>query len=71
MHTSSSDLDKEKIIYVFGHQASDTDTLCSSIIPTNLQKEMASINQVIECGLILLNKELKFTLEYFGFQPQL
>ena len=67
--SSSSDLDKEKIIYVFGHQAPDTDTICSSIIATNLEKEMGNINQVIACRLGPLNKESKFALEYFGFQP--
>ena len=67
--SSSSDLDKEKIIYVFGHQAPDTDTICSSIIATNLEKEMGNINQVIACRLGPLNKESKFVLEYFGFQP--
>ena len=67
--SSSSDLDKEKIVYVFGHQAPDTDTICSSIIATNLEKEMGNINQVIACRLGPLNKESKFALEYFGFQP--
>lgn len=67
--SSSSDLDKEKIIYVFGHQAPDTDTICSSIITANLEKEMGNINQVIACRLGPLNKESKFALEYFGFQP--
>ena len=67
--SSSSDLDKEKIIYVFGHQAPDTDTICSTIIATNLEKEMGNINQVIACRLGPLNKESKFVLEYFGFQP--
>ena len=67
--SSSSDLDKEKIVYVFGHQAPDTDSICSSIIATNLEKEMGNINQVIACRLGPLNKESKFALEYFGFQP--
>ena len=67
--SSSSDLDKEKIIYVFGHQAPDTDSICSTIIATNLEKEMGNINQVIACRLGPLNKESKFALEYFGFQP--
>ena len=67
--SSSSDLDKEKIIYVFGHQAPDTDSICSTIIATNLEKEMGNINQVIACRLGPLNKESKFVLEYFGFQP--
>ena len=67
--SSSSDLDKEKIIYVFGHQAPDTDAICSSIIASNLEKEMGNINQVIACSLGEPNKETKFALEYFGFQP--
>ena len=67
--SSSSDLDKEKIIYVFGHQAPDTDAICSSIIAANLEKEMGNINQVIACSLGEPNKETKFALEYFGFQP--
>ena len=67
--SSSSDLDKEKIVYVFGHQAPDTDAICSSIIAANLEKEMGNINQVIACRLGEPNKETKFALEYFGFQP--
>ena len=67
--SSSSDLDKEKIVYVFGHQAPDTDAICSSIIAANLEKEMGNINQVIACSLGEPNKETKFALEYFGFQP--
>ena len=66
--SSSSDLDKEKIIYVFGHQAPDTDTICSTIAVTNLEKEMGNINQVIACRLGEVNKETKFALQYFGFQ---
>ena len=67
--SSSSDLDKEKIIYVFGHLPPDTDSICSSIIATNLEKELGNINQVIACRLGPLNKESKFALEYFGVQP--
>jgi len=62
-------MDKEKIVYVFGHQAPDTDAICSSIIAANLEKEMGNINQVIACRLGEPNKETKFALEYFGFQP--
>ena len=67
--SSSSDLDKEKIIYVFGHQNPDTDSICSSLIASNLEKELGNINQVISCRLGPLNKESKFALEYFGFEP--
>ena len=67
--SSSSDLDKEKIIYVFGHQNPDTDSICSSLIATNLEKELGNINQVISCRLGPLNKESKFALEYFGWEP--
>ena len=67
--SSSSDLDKEKIIYVFGHQNPDTDSICSSIIAANLEKELGNINQVISCRLGPLNKESKFALEYFKVEP--
>ena len=67
--SSSSDLDKEKIVYVFGHQNPDTDSICSSLIASNLEKELGNINQVISCRLGPLNKESKFALEYFGFEP--
>jgi manganese-dependent inorganic pyrophosphatase len=66
--SSSSDLDKEKIVYVFGHQAPDTDTICSAIVEANFEKETGNINQVIACRLGPINKETKFALEYFGFQ---
>ena len=55
--SSSSDLDKEKIVYVFGHQNPDTDSICSSLIAANLEKELGNINQVISCRLGPLNKE--------------
>ena len=63
--SSSSDLDKEKIVYVLGHQNPDTDSICSSLIAANLEKELGNINQVISCRLGPLNKESKFALEYF------
>ena len=67
--SSSSDLDKEKIVYVFGHQNPDTDSICSSLIAANLEKELGNINQVISCRLGPLNKESKFALEYFKYEP--
>ena len=67
--SSSSDLDKEKIVYVFGHQNPDTDSICSSLIAANLEKEIGNINQVISCRLGPLNKESKFALEYFKYEP--
>jgi manganese-dependent inorganic pyrophosphatase len=67
--SSSSDLDKEKIVYVFGHQSPDTDAICASIVAANLEKEMGNINQVIACRLGNLNKETAFALEYFNFPP--
>ena len=66
--SSSSDLDKEKIIYVFGHQAPDTDAICSSIIMANFEKEMGNINQVIACRLGEINKETAYAFKHFGFQ---
>ena len=66
--SSSSDLDKEKTIYVFGHQNPDTDAICSSIIMANFEKEMGNINQVIPCRLGEINKETAFALKHFGFQ---
>ena len=67
--SSCSELDKEKIIYVIGHQAPDTDTICSSIIATHLEKELGNTNQVIACRLGELNKETKFALEFFRCDP--
>ena len=67
--SSSSDLDKEKIVYVFGHQNPDTDSICSSLIAANLEKELGNINQVISCRLGPINKESKFALEYFKYEP--
>ena len=65
IESSSSELDKEKIIYVFGHQAPDTDTICSSIVASHLEKELGNPYQVIPCRLGPLNKESKFAIEYF------
>ena len=60
--SSSSDLDKEKIIYVFGHQNPDTDSICSSIAAAKLEKEIGNINQVISHSLGPLTTESKLDL---------
>ena len=62
--SSSSDLDKEKIVNVFGYQSPDIDAICASIVSPNLEKEMGNINQVIACCLGNLDKETTFELEY-------
>ena len=42
--SSNSDLDKKNIIYVFYIQALEADSICSSIITANLEKEIGNIN---------------------------
>ena len=42
--SSNSDLDIKKIVYVFYFQALETDSIFSSIIASNIEKEMGNIN---------------------------
>ena len=60
----------EKII-VFGHKNPDTDTICSSIVMSDLQTKMRG-EEVVPCRLGQLNEETQYALNYFNAEePQL
>ena len=56
--------------YVFGHKSPDTDTITSSIVMANLEKELG--NDAKACRLGSLNKETEFVLNYLNLDaPEL
>ena len=54
------------ITYIFGHKNPDTDTICSAIIASELEKLLGNKNEIIPCRLGELNLETKYVLEYFN-----
>lgn len=50
-------------ILVFGHKNPDTDTICSSIVMTEMQKKMGVEAEAVRLGEI--NKETEYALNYF------
>lgn len=55
----------EKIL-VFGHKNPDSDSICSSLVMTDLQKKLRGENVEIQaCRLGELNKETEYALNYF------
>ena len=57
--------------YVFGHKSPDTDSITSSLVMTNLEKELGNSEaQAFRLGNI--NKETEFVLNYLGIEvPEL
>lgn len=57
--------------YIFGHKSPDTDTITSSLVMANLEKELGNDNAVA-CRLGNLNKETEYVLNYLGIDaPEL
>ena len=52
-------------IYIFGHKNPDTDTILSSLVLKNLEKQMGN-NNVNAYRLGKVNKETEFVLNYFN-----
>ena len=57
--------------YVFGHKSPDTDSITSSLVMTNLEKELGNADaEAYRLGN--LNKETEFVLDYLGIEaPEL
>lgn len=53
-------------LLVFGHKSPDTDSICSSLVMTNLKKSLGIDAQA--CCLGELRKEAQFVLNYFGVE---
>ena len=57
--------------YVFGHKSPDSDTITSSLVMANLEKELGNTD-VQACRLGNINKETEFILNYLNLEaPQL
>lgn len=57
--------------YIFGHKSPDTDTITSSLVMANLEKELGN-DDAVACRLGNLNKETEYVLNYLGIDaPQL
>ena len=52
--------------YIFGHKNPDTDTITSSIVMANLEKELG--NDVVACRQGNINKETEYVLNYLGIE---
>lgn len=60
-----------KKTYVFGHKSPDTDSITSSLVMTNLERELGNENTVA-CRLGNINKETDYVLNYFNIKaPEL
>lgn len=57
-----------QLIYVFGHQRPDTDSICSSLAFAAYRKALGDTD-TIACRLGELNKETKYVLDYFNVAP--
>lgn len=53
--------------YVFGHKSPDTDSITSSLVMANLEKELGN-DDVVACRLGNLNKETEYVLNYFDIE---
>ena len=51
--------------YIFGHKNPDTDSIVSSLVMANFEKEMGN-KDVVSCRLGMLNKETEYVLNYVG-----
>ena len=47
--------------YIFGHKNPDTDSIVSSLVMANFEKEMGN-KDVVSCRLGMLNKETEYVL---------
>ncbi len=57
--------------YIFGHKSPDTDSITSSLVMTNLEKELGN-EDVVACRLGSLNKETEYVLNYLDIEaPEL
>ena len=57
--------------YVFGHKSPDTDSITSSLVMANLEKELGN-EDAIACRLGSLNKETEYVLDYLDIEaPEL
>ena len=56
----------ENKVLVFGHKNPDTDTICSSIVMSNLENKMGTNAEAVRLGEI--NKETEYVLNYFGIE---
>lgn len=57
--------------YVFGHKSPDTDSITSSLVMTNLEKELGN-EDAVACRLGSLNKETEYVLDYLDIEaPEL
>jgi len=50
---------------IFGHKSPDTDSICSALVMTDLEKHLSLDNAPTACRLGELNKETEFALNYF------
>lgn len=57
--------------YIFGHKSPDTDTITSSLVMANLEKELGN-EDAVACRLGNLNKETEYVLNYLNIDaPEL
>ena len=57
--------------YVFGHKSPDSDSITSSLVMTNLEKELGN-SEAKAYRLGNINKETEFILNYLGIDaPEL
>ena len=64
----SDNMDKT---YIFGHKSPDTDTITSSLVMCELEKQLGNENAVA-CRLGNINKETEFVLNYLDIEaPEL
>ena len=57
--------------YVFGHKSPDTDSITSSLVMANFEKELGN-DDAVACRLGNLNKETEYVLNYFNIDaPEL
>ena len=57
--------------YIFGHKNPDTDSIISSIVMANFEKEIGN-KEVVACRLGNINKETEYVLNYVGVEkPEL
>ena len=53
--------------YIFGHKNPDTDSIVSSLVMANFEKEMGN-KDVVSCRLGMINKETEYVLNYVGVE---
>ncbi|MDO5850351.1 MAG: manganese-dependent inorganic pyrophosphatase [Methanobacteriaceae archaeon] len=57
--------------YIFGHKSPDTDSITSSLVMANLEKELGN-EDAVACRLGSLNKETEYVLDYLDIEaPEL